>query len=288
MSTENKAGPAAQPEIDTFEDDIPELPPTVNGGNGKARPTAEESERTLVTPAQNAETILALNAADRIERRALQIIRDSERVLKIEEEVRRIQARDTAREKAQTRADPLATVISCRALHAAEMPPRVWFIEGIFTPGFNLITGRKALKKSWLVQGAGDAISDGFPWVGRRTRQAKVLWVSFELDEGDLHSRLQTAKHQSDNMDIVFSWPSGDQGLQLAERAIVEKGYQVDHLRHIPAADPARRDLQDQRVRRHDVLPEVALAREKAWGCYRRDLARGQDAAGRLHADRLW
>ena len=141
MSTENKAGPAAQPEIDTFEDDIPELPPTVNGGNGKARPTAEESERTLVTPAQNAETILALNAADRIERRALQIIRDSERVLKIEEEVRRIQARDTAREKAQTRADPLATVISCRALHAAEMPPRVWFIEGIFTPGFNLITG---------------------------------------------------------------------------------------------------------------------------------------------------
>ena len=83
------------------------------------------------------------------------------------------------------------------------------------------------MKKSWLVQGAGDAISDGFPWLGRRTRQAKVLRVSFELDEGDLHSRLEMAKHQSDNMDIVFSWPSGDEGLQLAERAIVEKGYQV-------------------------------------------------------------
>ena len=166
------------------------------------------------------------------------------------------------------------------------MPARIWYIQGVITPGLNLYTGRKALKKSWLLQQAGDAIAEGFPWLGRRTLQAKVLWVSFELDDGDLHDRLNTAKHLSDNMDILYSWPSGDEGLELAERAITERGYRVIIFDTFLPLLPQDGLFKINEYGDTAILPEVAFARETAQGGDHWKLARGKDPTRGLHAGR--
>jgi hypothetical protein len=124
-------------------------------------------------------------------------------------------------------ADPLTKLSSFHARHDAVLPGRIWFWEGVICPGFNMLTAKKAQGKSFLLSQMADSIGDGFPILGRRTIQAKVLFISFELDELDTHERLQAARQISDNAYIVHSWPAEEKGLELAERAIKEYGFQV-------------------------------------------------------------
>ncbi len=123
--------------------------------------------------------------------------------------------------------DPLAAVCSFRARQQADLPPRVWYWDGGITPGFNLLTARKAMGKSYFLMQMADCIAAGAPFLGRNTRKAKVLYVAFELDELDTSERFKAMLPLSENAHLVHSWPTEEAGLELAERAIVECGYNV-------------------------------------------------------------
>lgn len=131
-------------------------------------------------------------------------------------------------EKAETPAvDPLAGIGKLRDLQIEVMDPRTWYWEGIATPGFNVISARKAMGKTFLLFQGADAMGDGKDCLGRKTVKAKVLFVSFELDALDVHERTRGKPPLSENVYITYSWPSGDKGLELAERAITEYGFKV-------------------------------------------------------------
>jgi hypothetical protein len=95
------------------------------------------------------------------------------------------------------------------------------------TPGFCMVTGKKGMGKSFLLLALADAIAEGKPFLGRQTTRSKVLYVAFELDELDTSERFKVMHQLSDNAYIVHSWPAEEKGLELAERAIRELGFQV-------------------------------------------------------------
>ncbi len=80
--------------------------------------------------------------------------------------------------------DPLAAVCSFRARQQADLPPRVWYWDGGITPGFNLLTARKAMGKSYFLMQMADCIAAGAPFLGRNTRKAKVLYVNPDCTVG--------------------------------------------------------------------------------------------------------
>ena len=121
----------------------------------------------------------------------------------------------------------LKNLVTFRDRQAAEFPARTWYVEGMFCPGFNMVTAKKAMGKTFLLLQAADAIAEGAPFLGRRTTMAKVLYVGFELDELDASERFKGMHQLSENAFIVHSWPAEEEGLGLAERVIREYGFQV-------------------------------------------------------------
>lgn len=123
--------------------------------------------------------------------------------------------------------DPLEALVSLRSRQTAELPPRTWFAEGMVTPGFNVIFGRKAMGKSFFMVQLAHAIAEGLPFLDRPTTPAKVLYVSFELDERDTADRFKALAPLSENAYIVHGWPPGEKALPALERAITAHGFQV-------------------------------------------------------------
>lgn len=133
-------------------------------------------------------------------------------------------------EAAGSAADPEpagTTFETLRSVQVADMPARTWFADGMVCPGFNVVSAKKAMGKSFLLLQAADAIAKGEPFLGRPTTKGKVLYVSFELDALDLHERLKGREPLSEDVAVAYSWPSGEKGLAAAEKAITEHGFKV-------------------------------------------------------------
>jgi len=123
--------------------------------------------------------------------------------------------------------DLLADIVSFRARQLAEIPERLWFIDGMITPGFNMVAAKKSQGKSFLLMQLLNAIAEGREFLGRKTTQAKVLYVSFELDEGDTSDRFKRMLPLSDNAYLLHTWSSGEAAMVDAERAIRDLGFGV-------------------------------------------------------------
>lgn len=123
--------------------------------------------------------------------------------------------------------DILKDIVSFRARQLAEIPPRLWFVEGMITPGFNMIAAKKSQGKSFLMMQLAAAIAEGREFLGRKTMQAKVLFVSFELDEADTSDRFKAMLPLSENAFLLHAWSTGEQAFADAERAIKELGVGV-------------------------------------------------------------
>jgi len=124
-------------------------------------------------------------------------------------------------------ADGLSSLVSFRERQVEVQPRRLWFIDGMVTPGFNMLTAKKSQGKSFLLMQMANAIAEGKPFLGRETTKTKVLLVSFELDECDTHERFAGMEALSDNAFLVHAWAEGDKALAEAERAITEYGFKV-------------------------------------------------------------
>jgi len=123
--------------------------------------------------------------------------------------------------------DFLHAAVSFRERQLADIPPRTWYIDGLICPGFIMVVGKKAMRKSWFMGQGANSIADGVDFLGRKATQAKVLYISFELDESDTHDRWKAMPPLSENAFAIHSWPSGEEAFEAAERAIREYGYRV-------------------------------------------------------------
>lgn len=152
-----------------------------------------------------------------------------------EEEVREIvrtlpatHERNHSAEEKPPRIDHLAGVVSFAARQEAEISPRTWYVDGMICPGFNMLTSRKAMGKSFFLMQMANAIAEGQELLGRKTVQAKVLLVSFELDERDTSERFKgMLRRLSENAYIMHAWSTGEDAFADAERAIAELGFKV-------------------------------------------------------------
>jgi hypothetical protein len=140
--------------------------------------------------------------------------------------------------------DILKDLVSFRARQLAEIPPRLWFIEGMITPGFNMLAAKKSQGKSFLLIQMLNAIAEGREFLGRKTVQAKVLYVSFELDEGDTGDRFKKMLPLSENAYVLHTWSSGEKAISDAERAIKELGFGVLIFDNFLPMLPKDRDFQ--------------------------------------------
>jgi hypothetical protein len=109
----------------------------------------------------------------------------------------------------------------------ADLPPRVWFIEGMVTAGLCIVSARKGLGKSFFALQAGAAIASGGTFLGQHAERSRVLYVPLELDRVALHERLTKMPPSPEGLDVVYSWPRGDAALELLEAAIEQGGYKV-------------------------------------------------------------
>jgi hypothetical protein len=134
---------------------------------------------------------------------------------------------DKARLERQRLEQFLEGTMSFAERQSARLPPRRWFVQGMVCPGFNLVTGKKAMGKSFFLTQMANAIGEGGEFLGRETSKAKVLLVSFELDEVDMAGRFKSMERLSENAYIVHGWSSGEQAFTDVERAIKEFRFNV-------------------------------------------------------------
>ena len=96
-----------------------------------------------------------------------------------------------------TGGDP--SVISQKDLLSMDLKPLAWLVDFLFIwPGLILFSGKKKLGKSLLILILALAIAGGKEFLGKKTRQGVVLFVSLEDGARRLQSRLQTLKATAD------------------------------------------------------------------------------------------
>jgi len=73
-----------------------------------------------------------------------------------------------------------------------ELPPVEYLVEDLLTtPGTAVLAGRKKIGKSWLSLQLSQCIASGSPFLGKTTRQGKVIHLSLEDGERRLKQRLE-------------------------------------------------------------------------------------------------
>lgn len=150
------------------------------------------------------------------------------------------QIRKTA-EKAVQITEAEAKLVSFRARQLADIPPRTWYVKDMICPGFNMVTAKKAMGKTFFLMQMADAIGEGKEFLGRATTRAKVMLVSFELDEIDSSERFHGMCQLSENAYIMHAW-SKEKALEAAELMITDLGFKVimfdTFLPMLPLGDP--------------------------------------------------
>lgn len=118
-------------------------------------------------------------------------------------------------------------VFSLANEETADIPQRTWLIDGMLTPGFNVITAKKGIGKSFFVVQAANSIASGFPFLGRKTTQGRVLYVPTELDRIAVHERASKFSPCSPDVLVAYDWPNGPKAMEQAEAAILCLGIKV-------------------------------------------------------------
>lgn len=80
-------------------------------------------------------------------------------------------AKDT--QKLKDRAAALSEkIFTIESERTADIPERTWFVDGMLTPGFNLLIAKKGIGKSFFALQAAVAVASGKPFLGRKTIQS--------------------------------------------------------------------------------------------------------------------
>lgn len=81
----------------------------------------------------------------------------------------------------------MPAAISAAVLMDMDIPPIGWLVDGMIPPGLDLLIGASKIGKSWMALQMCIAIASGEPFMGRKTKKTKVLYLSLE----DSYRRIQ-------------------------------------------------------------------------------------------------
>jgi len=87
---------------------------------------------------------------------------------------------------------PLPPPVSAKAFLALPRPQPPLLVDGILHQGCRmLLAGPSKTNKTWALLDMALSVASGEPWWGRKTTNARVLYVNFELEEWSMQLRLQ-------------------------------------------------------------------------------------------------
>lgn len=78
---------------------------------------------------------------------------------------------------------------SAASLHATKPAPVDWIVDGLLPVGLGMLAGDPKVRKSFLAQDLGFAVSTGNPFLGHKTVQAGVLYLALEDSANRLYGR---------------------------------------------------------------------------------------------------
>ncbi|WP_176556364.1 AAA family ATPase [Rubellimicrobium rubrum] len=132
----------------------------------------------------------------------------------------------------QPRTDPsLATpperfsrFYSAANLQSKAVPPREWLVEGLVpNKTVTLFSGDGGTGKSLLAHQLAVAVASGCDWLGMRVTQGRVIFLSAEDDEDELHRRTDeilraTVRNYDDVSGLTLRSLAGEDALLVSER----------------------------------------------------------------------
>jgi hypothetical protein len=122
---------------------------------------------------------------------------------------------------------PMPATYSEVEIAAKELPPREFVVDPLYVVGAHLISASPKIGKSWLIAGAGPAISTGEPFCGKfPTRKGPVLILNLEGNERRVKTRtaiIRCGTKPSADLHFAHDWPPMDSGgLDLREAKILK------------------------------------------------------------------
>ena len=101
---------------------------------------------------------------------------------------------ETAAKKNKPKSDPTAWRLGTTAvdLEALELKPIDWVVEGLISPGLNIITGKSKIGKSFAVLDLGYQVEVGGSWLSRQCIKGSVLFYSLEDYKQRIKNRWKT------------------------------------------------------------------------------------------------
>ncbi|MGA7094760.1 MAG: AAA family ATPase [Candidatus Cybelea sp.] len=97
-----------------------------------------------------------------------------------------------------------------------------WLVEGLLREsGIMILSARPKVGKSELARNLAKAVATGSPFLGRRCRKGKVVWVGLEEPTSHLHERLEVHGLLGLGIQWVTQQPAGDEAAWL--RNVVER-----------------------------------------------------------------
>jgi len=122
--------------------------------------------------------------------------------------------------------------LNLRTLEAERLdetiPVRTWNVDQMITPGINAVVAKKSAGKSFFIMEMANAIGEGKPFLGFKTKQSFILYVSFELDRIAIHERAQVSGKCSENVFVTYTWESkGIDALSDAFRVAAANNFKV-------------------------------------------------------------
>jgi len=123
-------------------------------------------------------------------------------------------------------------VESLADLVAQDFPPQRFLVDALIPAGqLVMLGGRGKAGKSWFILQLIAAIDRGVSFLGKPTKQGRVLYLALEDGRRRLNQRPKILKWQpSPAVDIAFridKFDAGGQGLAHIRQAIADKGYDL-------------------------------------------------------------
>lgn len=84
------------------------------------------------------------------------------------------------------------SIVNASTVQQTETIRREYLVDGIITPGLNLLAGPRKQGKSWFALDLALRIARGEDFMGRKTEKGKVLYFALEDDLGRLKERINT------------------------------------------------------------------------------------------------
>lgn len=116
-------------------------------------------------------------------------------------------------------------LISARELQSMYIPPTVFIVDQLLTPGIAMIAAKSKIGKSWMVLDLCISVATGRPFLGYRTRKFDCLYLALEDSKSRLKkrmSKLLQGESAPEGFYFTTKAPDTENGLMEKLKASIE------------------------------------------------------------------